>query len=154
MSTGFYYDRNGSCKLVANAIAMFDQPGANESLSIYYTKFQMDVPSKILLEPNMALLMMGTTGDLQETLMSDEANGIGAIEVQERQMAIWCIRRAAGFATKTLVSIAPLGGYWGLTQNIPQFGWNRLHTGYIPAIALGPLLQLLPDARNFAKWKS
>jgi hypothetical protein len=36
------------------------------------------------------------------------------------QVPIWYVRRQAGSFTKSVVSIAPLGGYWGLETNDPS----------------------------------
>jgi hypothetical protein len=60
-----------------------------------------------------AIVMMGTTAELQNALRWTVQYGLTAIDIPNDYLAIWYVRRSTMDKTKTVVSVAPLQRYWG-----------------------------------------
>jgi hypothetical protein len=150
----FYFDGLGSCKDPGQAIAYLQADQYSPPyLSQLYPPNQ--VPQGTIHLGTSALLMMGTTGELQTALRQDYLNGIRAVETAGiASMRIMYVRRRAGLETKTVVIIASWTDYWG--QNYNWFGgnnWYDLHQGYYNAQSLQALAdQLLPTASGGQAW--
>jgi len=152
MTAAFFWDRSGECKDPLKAIDALRSPRAKPNLSSFWTG-----SSNLELPANDAVLMSGTTDDLQEALGRDIGAGLEAIAVQQL-MAIWYVRRTAGLSTKTVVSIASVQGYWNLQGNVPEqtgFRWYRLFTGWVMngGVSLDTFQKdILPDAKGVKAW--
>jgi hypothetical protein len=118
MCADFCYDSNGSAKHPASAIQRLKHRQGNSAGSLAGL-WDGQPPNWPNLDRAHAILMMGTTSELQSALQHAENQGIQGIWVENDEMAIWYVRRKAGFSTKTVVSIAPLQRYWRLAANNP-----------------------------------
>ena len=139
--TNFYFDRAGDCKHPGQAIAWLQDTRSRTYLTDYYAGTGAAIPRSIDLQ-NQALLMMGTTSELQTALAQDLNNGLGAVETAGAgSMKIWYVRRKAGWDTKTVVIIASWPAYWGgQATNFGGQGWQDLYpNSYIQAISLNTL---------------
>jgi hypothetical protein len=152
MTAAFFWDRSGECKNPLTAIDALGGSRAKPNLSSFWTgSSNLDLPA------NNAILMSGTTDDLQQALGRDIGAGLEAINVQQL-MAIWYVRRTAGLSTKTVVSIASVQGYWNLQGNVPEqsgYRWYRLYTGWTMngGVSLDTLRNdILPDAKGVKAW--
>src|SRR3954471_19579726 len=152
MTAAFFWDRSGECKDPLTAIDALGGSRAKPYLSQFWTGSR-----NLQLPSDNAILMSGTTDDLQEELGRDIGTGLEAIAVQQL-MAIWYVRRSAGLSTKTVVSIASVQGYWKLQGNAPDqtgYRWYRLYTGWVMngGIGLDTLRNdILPDAKGVKAW--
>jgi hypothetical protein len=157
MPAQFHFDQSPTkdCKNPGQAIAWLQQ-SAYGSLSACYTGRP---PSGITLE-STALLMMGTTDDLQKVLRQDYNDGIQALWTTGMgSMKIWYVRRRAGKETKTVVIIASWPDYWDSRNDYyysaqNKKGWYDLYqNSYIEAISLQILAnQILPNAKGVDAW--
>lgn len=154
-SPNFHFDppQTKDCKDPAQAIAWLQQ-SANVSVSACYAGVR--IPQRINLG-STALLMMGTTAELQKVLRQDDANGIFQLETTgPGSMRIWYVRRKAGqWETKTVVLIASWPDYWGSRYDYPdrQRGWYDLWRGYFDIMSLRSLADdVLPKAKGVDAW--
>ena len=152
MTAAFFWDRSGECKDPLTAINALGSSRAKALLSDYWRgSANIDLPA------NNAILMSGTTDDLQTALKPDIDAGLTGIMVSQL-MAIWYVRRTAGLSTKTVVSIASVQGYWNLQGNAPDqtgYRWYRLYTGWTMngGVSLDTLRNdILPDAKAVKAW--
>ena len=159
--TDFYYDAYGEAKHPPRAIAILrgEQGDVGQRNSLVGLWNGQPHPRQAQLAAYQAILMMGTTGDLQQALDDAIAQGLVGIETPGDQVAIWYLRRKAGSFTKSVVSIAPLGGYWGLEANDPSQvpgGWVSLFNDPLPvsAIGLGRVKEVLRGGQGVAAWYS
>jgi hypothetical protein len=157
----YHFDDVQDCKNPGQAIAYLQNPMARTTLANFYGRAAIpQIPDRIALG-STALLMMGTTDDLQKALRQDYQDGIKSLETTGAgSMTIWYVRRRAGRETKTVVIIASWPDYWGSrkdyyydAQNNPK-GWYNLHpNSYINAISLQTLADhILPAAKGVDAW--
>ena len=155
MSSHFGWDYNGTGKSPQGALTLLYASNSRRFLSDYWAGHQM--PANIVIPQDNAILMSGTTTDIQDALRRDIASGIQSIEVINT-MACWYFRQGSGWETHTVVSIASVEGYWQLAQNNPgQSGhqWRALHTGFVRngAVRLDDLVNYwLPTAKGVSAW--
>jgi hypothetical protein len=165
MSVDFFFDTYQIAKDWVNAINILTQeiPGYEVPHSfIDMWPSIYDLPRTAYLNGAEAILMQGTTSELQANLLYAETLGIQAISVPNDLLGIYYIRRKAGGPgpfgeTKTIVSIAPMGRYWKKGQYVNDFDqtWYRLSDDYIRGggISLDSLAnQVLPLAQAVAAW--
>ena len=155
MSSHFAWDYNGAGRTPQGAVGMLYDARARACLSDWWAGHQ--IPANIVLPANNAIIISGTTSDLQQALATDIGKGIVSISVPNL-MACWYFRRSAGWETHTVASIASVQGYWGFDQNNPSssgYYWYQLHSGYINngGISLQDLSQnLLPAVKGVKGW--
>jgi hypothetical protein len=112
-------------------------------------------PRQVQLAAYQAILMMGTTTELQQDLGWAVQYGISSIDIPNDQLAIYYVRRPTNDKTKTIVSIAPLQRYWGSYQNAYNLGWRNLYPSQVfnGGISLNTLADpILPTAQGQAGW--
>jgi hypothetical protein len=151
-SVNFHFDRRGDCKNPGQAIAWLQDTRARGSLSDFWAGFA--IPNRIDLQ-DQALLMMGTTANLQRVLLQDYANGVVSLETAGAgSMGIRYVRRRAGLETKTVVIIASDSAYWAPGGHF--FGtneWRDLWPGYNQAISIETLANhVVPRAKGVNAW--
>ena len=166
ITASFFWDRTFEAKDPTSAIKLLGGQKARNCLADYYTSLGQQIPQGIQLPSGNAILMSGTTDDLQKALGSDLGRGLKYILVEDL-MAIWYVRRGVPGSitnlelksTETVVSIASVQGYWNLRMNDPDrvsgYSWYRLYSGhcYRGGISLDALAnQLLPLAKNVGSW--
>jgi hypothetical protein len=139
MGAEFYLDVDGRGQDPANAIEILQSEYSATSLTGLW-----DGEAFWRLPGTTALLMMGTTSELQEALEAAYTAGLKYI-TSGSDMVIWYVRRKAGWEKKTVACIASLSQYWGLAQNDP----NQVPGQWYPLlenhISSGVGLDTLPD---------
>jgi hypothetical protein len=141
MTASFFWDRAVEAKDPVSAIKLLNSQRAKGCLADYFVNYGQEVPAWIELPSNNAILMSGTTDQLQKALRSDIDRGLQHIMVEDL-MAIWYVRRGVPgsftdlelSSTETVVSIASVQGYWNLRMNDPDrvsgYSWYRLYSGH------------------------
>lgn len=151
--TNFWFDQSQArdCKDPGQAIAWLQDTRSRTYLSDYWAGFA--IPSNIDLQ-GQALLMMGTTGELQTALRQDIANGISGLVLRRaNSTAIWFVRRRAGRDTKTVVIIACAYDYWGGAYTDPGNGWRALQAGFLNGVLVQDLAdRIVPSAKGVSAW--
>jgi hypothetical protein len=156
MSVDIYFDTDGSAQDPANAIQILSQALPNYLVRHTFTDMWrgMQLPGVARLEGTQAILMMGTTAELQADLLAADNQGVQGIDVVPDVLCIYFVRRKAGLETKTVVSIAPLD-YWRLpnyVENINQT-WYRLWDGTTQSASLQYLANtILPRGKGINAW--
>src|ERR1700738_497678 len=133
MSVDIYFDTDGSAQDPVTAIHL---------------------PRRTSVEAPKAILMMGTTAELQADLLTAYNQGAQDIDVVPDVLCIYFVRRKAGLETKTVVSIAPLD-YWRLPSYVEHINqtWYRLWDGTIQNIDLRSLANtVLPRGKGVNSW--
>jgi hypothetical protein len=155
MPAEFYIDRNGSTKGPGAAIEIL----RGDYSTIDLTGLWDGSNNQLRLSGTDALLMMGTTAELQQALYAAKSQDVISVAIPGEDKVIWYVRRRAGLETKTVASLASLSQYWALVQDDPRLvpgGWYQLYeglelTGY--ALDLGILADwMLPRARGVTAW--
>jgi hypothetical protein len=101
--------------------------------------------------PEMALFMMGTTDQLRNALKDASKAGVSSFYIPPGSVLhIRYVRKKTTWDTRSVVGIAPLGGYWGLTAATNKddskpggFPWIPMHTG---GMGSGPSYHQEPGA--------
>jgi hypothetical protein len=161
MPAEFHFDHEQDCKNPGQAIAWLQHPLAKRSLVSFYGGAAIpQIPPSIALG-STALLMMGTTSEIQGALRQDYNDGIQSLQTAGAgSMKIWYVRRRAGMETKTVVIIASWPDYWGSRNDYyydaaryPK-GWYDLYqNSYQNAISLQTLAdQILPAGQGVSSW--
>jgi hypothetical protein len=115
------------------------------------------------LGPTDALLMNGTTDELQASLDAAKSQGIKHILIPGDDMVFWYFRRRvytkAKPISKTVASLASLSQYWGLDVNDPRQllypggGWYTLWDATASSIDVWDLAyNVLERARGVDPW--
>ena len=149
LRNGQAMDPRGAIKLLHGGMAQ-----GNLTKTFYEINPNYKVTPRWQLPPDGAILMKGTTDELQQALSSDLTRGLEAIMVEDL-MALWYVRLPN---TETVVSIASVQGYWGLKMNEPTssgYPWLRMYQGYTwkGGISLDVLVNiLLPMAGEMPPW--
>lgn len=156
MSVDVYFDTNGSAQDPANAIQILSQAIQGYVVRHSFTDMWagMQPPSVARLEGTQAIVIMGTTAELQADLLAAANQGVQAIEVFGTILCIYYVRRKAGLETKSVVSIAPLE-YWGLQNYANDIGqtWYKLWDGTTQSINLQYLANtILPLGKGVNAW--
>jgi hypothetical protein len=176
MAAKFFWDIQGQGKTPKGAKALMGDTRARGCLADYWPggleggRF----PTSIQIPANQAILMSGTTAELQEALAADISKGINSIGV-ENNFACGYFRWSNFWKTETytLVSIACKQGYWGIDHyagpSRTGYYWYDLYQGkdvvdgavvprpykYLNGIALQDLSQdpeWLPAAKGVKAW--
>jgi hypothetical protein len=156
MSVDVYFDTNGSAQDPAAAIQILSQSVAGYVVRHAFTDMWagMQLPRRASLEGTQAILMMGTTAELQADLLAAYNQGVQDIDVVPDVLCIYFVRRTAGLETKTVVSIAPLD-YWGLPNYADDINqtWYRLWDGTSQNVGLQSLANtVLPRGKGVKAW--
>ena len=119
-------------------------------------------PPTIVLDPQCALLMIGTTDELDTALSQAYQAGIEYIQARDGGwLAVWYVRVATGaMTTKTMISIAGLNDYWGLAgsanvayQNRTETDWYRITDQNTTRLSFQLLRQsYVPDTKGVDNW--
>lgn len=160
MSVDVYYDTNGSCKDPRAAIAILAE--VQRGYLVRHSFIQMwqgvALPPAASLDGASAILMMGTTTDLQNDLRWAVYYQMTAVNIPNDYLVIYYVRRPTTDRTKTVISIAPLQRYWGTHANAYNLGWRVLYpTGggqqYNAGVSLNTLAdQILPTVQGQTGW--
>ena len=113
------------------------------------------MPRSASLNGADAILMQGTTAELQQDLRWAVQYGMAAIDIPNDYLAIWYVRRRSGSFTKTVVSVAPLQRYWGNQATPHNLNWRNLYPNqvYSGGISLSTLADnILPTVQGQAAW--
>jgi hypothetical protein len=156
MSVDIYFDTDGSAQDPVTAIQILSQSVAGYVVRHAFTDMWagMQLPRRASLEGTQAILMMGTTAELQADLLAAYNQGVQDIDVVPDVLCIYFVRRKAGLETKTVVSIAPLD-YWRLPSYVEHINqtWYRLWDGTIQNIDLRSLANtVLPRGKGVNSW--
>jgi hypothetical protein len=156
MSVDIYFDTDRSAQDPANAIQILSQAVPNYLVRHTFTDMWrgMQVPPVVTLNRPEAILMMGTTAELQADLLAAYNYGVQRIDVIGDVLCIYFVRRKAGWETKTVVSIAPLA-YWGLPNYAADINqtWYQLWDGVIQTVGLDVLANtILPRGHGVNAW--
>jgi hypothetical protein len=167
MAAKLFWDIQGQGKTPKGAKALMGDTRARGCLADYWPggleggRF----PYSIAIPANQAILMSGTTAELQEALAADISKGINSIGV-ENDLACWYFRWSNFWKTETytLVSIACKQGYWGIDHfggpSRTGYYWYDLYQGKIP-YKYGNVIDLqdfsqgpewLPAAKGVKAW--
>jgi hypothetical protein len=114
----------------------------------------MQPPSVARLDGSQAIVMMGTTAELQADLLYADGQGVQAIELVGDVLCLYYVRRKAGFETKSVVSIAPLD-YWGMPNYANDINqtWYQLWDGITQSTTLQFLANtILPSGKGVNAW--
>jgi hypothetical protein len=163
MAAKFFWDMQGKGKTPDGAKALMGDTRARGYLSDYWAGGR--IPNSIQIPSDQAILMSGTTAELQQALATDISKGINAIGV-ESSLACWYFRWSNFWKTETytLVSIASKEGYWGFGSlagpNRTGYYWYDLYQGTSPykygnVVALQDLSQdplWLPTVKGVKAW--
>jgi hypothetical protein len=119
VSASFYWDNSGAAKRVADAVPLVTgQQSSGSLIGLWQGRAHPRWPNLIGVN---ALLMNGSTGDLQKALLAAKQAHLEGLWSTADALLFWFVRRKPGtFAdTKTVLSIAPMRGYWGIIHNNP-----------------------------------
>jgi hypothetical protein len=157
MSVDVYYDADGSCKDPRTAIEILaeDRPGYLVRHGFIHMWNGVALPPAASLNGAEAILIMGTTAELQQDLRWAVQYGMTAVNIPNDQLAIYYVRRPTKDKTMTVVSIAPLQRYWGNYTNAYNLGWRDLYPSQIfnGGISLDTLVvHILPTVQGQTGW--
>jgi len=147
MSVDVYYDSPGlfSAQDPRTAIAILSE--SQQGYLVRHSFMGMyggqQLPPYATLVGRDAILMMGTTSDLQNDIHWTISYQLTWINIPNDYLSIWYVRRSTMDKTKTVVSVAPLQSYWGNTQNPENRGWRNLYPNQV--LNGGISLQTLKD---------
>ena len=115
-SAHFKFVYQGDGKWPQRAADILSSPNTKAWLEDYWAPQRP--PRTIVLDPQSALLMIGTTDELDQALTSANRAGIETIKTNDGGgPAVWYVRVATGpKTTKTMISIAGYSDYWGLVD--------------------------------------
>ena len=156
MPAEFYYDDRVSAQYPQRAIEIIRGDWGNLAKASIAGLWNGAQPPQTLVLPGAtAFLMMGTTAELQEGLWDAYNQGIRWISTPNDTVAVWYVRRKAGWETNTVGSIAPAGRYWGAIKPY-DLNWRQLidpQTGVGTDIALQMLADHhLPAVKGQTGW--
>ena len=152
-----FYDTDGSAWNPATAVEILSERNTHNYL-VRHSFVDMwrgqNPPAYPDLQGRQAVVMMGTTEELQQDLADAINAGVQAINIPGDMLAIYYVRRLrGGFGsvirqnTETVVVIAPAAGYWSLPPNqqpAAQIGdWANMYPYYV--YNGGISLQVLKD---------
>jgi len=157
MSVDVYYDSNGAAQDPGAAIGILSEAAQGNLVrhSFIHMWTGVAMPRSASLNGADAILMQGTTSELQQDLRWAVQYGMAAIDIPNDYLAIWYVRRQAGTFTKTVVSVAPMQRYWGNQGNPYNRNWRNLYPNqvYNGGISLSTLADnILPAAQGQAAW--
>jgi len=119
-----------------------------QAYTVLNTFTALPFPANIGLVGKVAILMQGTTSELQADLQLAIDRGYINITVPNNdRLVIYYLRRKAGvLETKTVLSIAPAAGYWSLdlNQTIPpqlprgdiKKSWHLMYSAAVSSVTL------------------
>jgi hypothetical protein len=155
MSVDGYYDspNSFSAKDPGTAIAILSEshPGYLVRHGFVDMYRGQRLPRAATLNGADAIVMMGTTAELQNDLRWAVQYGLAAIEIPNDYLAVWYVRRSTTDKTKTVVSIAPLQRYWGNSADPYNRNWRNLYANQVfnGGISLQTLADhILPTAQG------
>jgi hypothetical protein len=152
-----FYDTDGSAWEPTTAVAILSETNTHNYL-VRHSFIDMwngqNPPAYPALQGTQAIVMMGTTEELQQDLADAMIAGVQAIQIPGDMLAIYYVRRLRGGYgplvrqnTETVVVIAPAVGYWSLPpMQVPagRIGdWEVMYPYYV--YDGGISLQVLKD---------
>ena len=159
-SAHFKFVYQGDGKSPRRAAAILSDPSCRTWLEEYWTG--TTPPRTIVLDRQCALLMIGTTAELDAALSRANRAGIEQIKTSDDGWpAIWYVRVATGpMTTKTMISIAGFKDYWGLdgSPNVaypsrPERDWYRITDHTVGSVSFEVLRQQwVPDTAGVDNW--
>jgi hypothetical protein len=153
MTAVFYLDRDGSCKLVQDAIQKVrDVEQAKKSSG---ASDEWVVPPSSLGLTNEAFVMNGTTSELTAYLEVVGRAGLQWILAKGQVLAFWYVRWRISLTTRSLISVAPLASYWGLAPGYAPVGdWKQIWPQQNDGVTLAILKdKVVPCGEGVKSWK-
>jgi hypothetical protein len=157
----FFIDQSNQGIFPSDAIAILRREQTSERAIRYFgSLIEMSggqgYGRSINLGPSNALLMMGTTPELQTEVAAASADQVNGVRVQDDYLVMHYLRYAEertfmSTINRTVACIAGWQGYWGLSPNnqddtnVRNAGWERLYPNagedWIPRNGSMPLMQ-------------
>jgi hypothetical protein len=154
MTAVFYLDRDGSCKLVQDAIQKVRDVQQAKNSSGFFDEWALDPPRPFLGLGNSAFVMNGTTPELTAYLDVVGRAGLLSIAAEGQVLALWYVRWQIGGTTRSLISVAPLVRYWGLVPGYaPLNDWKQIWPQQNNGVSLVDLMRnIVPCGEGVKSW--
>ena len=159
-SAHFKFVYQGDGKSPRRAAEILRDPSCRTWLEDYWAPQRP--PQYIRLDAQSALLMIGTTFELDAALTQANRAGIEYIQAGDGGwLAVWYVRVATGpKTTKTMISIAGFGDYWGINKSMdiayagrPERDWYRITDQSVNLVSFEVLRQQwLPGVAGVDNW--